>query len=114
MKKCAKCHAISRAEEAQKDGDGWAITIKRMQAKAGSDFTPEEGGKIASFLSGWSAFKAKCAKCHTLDRTNVQKTMVQWQNTVDRMQTKQTGWISDADKKSILFYLTDVRLLELE
>ncbi len=112
--KCAKCHPISRSDGASKSTDEWKAAVSRMRGKDASWISQEDGDKIAQFLAGRALCTKKCVKCHTADRISTQKTALQWQNTVDRMQGKDPAWISDAEKKLILFYLTDVNLLEVD
>jgi hypothetical protein len=112
--KCAKCHPISKPDGAFKSIDEWKTAVSRMRDKDQSWISQDDADKIAQFLAGRTLCQKKCVKCHTADRIGTQKTVLQWQNTVDRMQGKDPAWISDADKKQIIFYLTDVNLLEVD
>ncbi len=112
--KCSKCHAISRPDGVEKDPAGWKDTVTRMQGKDPAWISKDEADKITQLLAGRSLCKVKCVKCHTAERINTQKTQVQWISSVDRMQSKDPSWISDVEKKLILFYLTDVNLLDVD
>ena len=112
--KCSRCHAISRSESASKDIQGWEKTVTRMQRKDPAWVSKEQAEDIASWLAGRGLQRAKCGKCHDLSRSDVRKTVPQWQTTVNRMQSKDPAWISDEEKDQIIFYLIDVDLLELE
>lgn len=114
QQKCSKCHPLSKPDGVTMSLDEWRQTIGEMRKRDTNWLSAADVDSIARFLAGRGLFSAKCAKCHTLDRANVQKTVEQWQTSVDRMQSKDPKWIGDAEKKLILFYLTDVNLLELE
>jgi cytochrome c2 len=112
--KCSKCHAITRPDGKTKTPDEWKATVEQMRNKDQKWISADEAGTITAFLSGRALCSQKCTKCHSAERVDVKKTAVQWQSTVQRMQAKKPDWISDDEKKQILFYLTDTQLLELE
>ncbi len=112
--KCAKCHELARPEKAQKSPADWKATVDRMQGKDPKWISAADNDRICRFLSGRDLAKAKCNKCHPDSRADVNKTDLQWQTTLDRMQSKDPKWISNDEKALIKFYLTDIFLLELD
>lgn len=112
--KCSRCHAISRPDTANKTPSQWKDTVERMRSKDTGWISRDEADKITMFLSGRNLTASKCSKCHPDSRADVNKTVPQWQTTLDRMQSKDLEWLSDQEKDLIKFYLTDVFLLELD
>jgi mono/diheme cytochrome c family protein len=112
--KCAKCHVLDKPDKVVKTLKEWQAAIASMRDKDPLWFTADEGDRIATFLAGRTLFTAKCAKCHALDRSTVKKAAPQWEAAVERMRTKDSTWISEAERKLIVFYLTDVNLLEAQ
>ena len=57
-----------------------------------------------------AVFEAKCSLCHGIARPlGKNKTLVEWSETVTRMQKKVPDKISDADVKAIVAYLNAVQ-----
>jgi cobalamin biosynthesis protein CobD/CbiB len=55
------------------------------------------------YIEGNRLIKVKCTRCHNLDRVNkVEKTLAEWEKTVERMRGKEPGWISDEEAADII------------
>jgi cytochrome c5 len=61
-------------------------------------------------VSPQDLFETKCSACHATSRPlSKNKDRAGWEQTVQRMQGKRAGHLSDAEVETIIDYLTEVR-----
>jgi len=49
--KCTVCHSITNITQTRKTPTEWSRTVKRMRNKSPETISPEEGARIADYLS---------------------------------------------------------------
>jgi hypothetical protein len=108
--KCGKCHSIERPLSKRKSQEEWELTVKTMHKRAHGWIEDKQVKEIVHFLSSKSLFEEKCTGCHSDDRAlDLIKNKEDWTKTVNFMQKKKSGWISDKEAEQIIIYLFSVQ-----
>jgi hypothetical protein len=108
--KCGKCHSLERPMSKRKSPDEWQDTVRSMHKKAHGWIEAKQVKEIIHFLSSKSLFETKCSGCHSDDRAlDLIKNKEEWTKTVNFMQKKKEGWITDEEAKQIIIYLFSVQ-----
>jgi cytochrome c2 len=114
QRKCSRCHPISRPDKAVKTPREWEKTVNSMRRMDPAWISADDARNIKTWLAGRGLYKAKCGECHQLDRSSVKMTVPQWKSVMQRMHGKDPRLITFQEKDLIIFYLTDINLLEPE
>ncbi len=125
--KCSKCHTLKRVFIMCKTKDEWRDIIEKMMKKSPEWIQPNEAEQIFKEILALRPervhaicnerkdyedlrflFVDRCTLCHNLNRVLLKdKTLEEWENTVERMRLEASDYISVEDAEKIISFLSE-------
>ncbi len=125
--KCSRCHTLKRVFIMCKSESEWRATIEQMMKKNSEWISPAEAEQILKEILTLRAdrvhsicqerrdyedkrflFVDRCAGCHNINRILYQdKTPEEWSETVERMRSEASDYISAKDAEEITRFLSE-------
>lgn len=124
--KCSRCHTLKRVFIMSKTVEEWHDTVEKMMNKNPKWISPEEAIQIVNEILNTRSERIqevivermeyedtrsllidRCTICHTINRILLKdKTAREWEETVDRMRSEASGYITQEDAERISRFLS--------
>ncbi|GAB63237.1 MAG: hypothetical protein DWB56_03070 [Candidatus Jettenia sp.] len=125
--KCSRCHTLKRVFIMPRPAEAWKNIVEEMRDKNPEWITSEEAQQIISeivsilperiraatserkdYEDARLLFVDRCTSCHSINRILLKdKTTGEWRETVDRMQSEASEYITKEDASRITQFLSE-------